>query len=65
MQKAANPRYPGIPGYNEKTKLRIIAIEESENSQLIGPVNIFNKIIQENFHNLKRCQGIYKNPTEL
>ena len=31
--------------------LRIIGIEKSEDSQLKGPVNIFNKIIEENFHN--------------
>jgi len=29
--------------------LRVIGIEESEDSQLKGPVNIFNKIIEENF----------------
>jgi len=34
--------------------LRIIGIEESEDSQLKGPVNIFNKIIEENFPNLNR-----------
>jgi hypothetical protein len=28
-------------------------MEESEGSQLKGPVNFFNKIIEENFHNLK------------
>ena len=28
-----------------KPNLRIISIEESEDSQLKGPVNIFNKII--------------------
>ena len=31
-----------------------ISIEESEDSQLKGPVNIFNKIIEENFPNLKK-----------
>jgi hypothetical protein len=36
--------------------LRIIGIEESEDSQLKGPVNIFNKIKEEIFPNLKkRC----------
>jgi hypothetical protein len=34
--------------------LRIIGIEDSEDSQLKGPVNIFNKIIDENFPNLKK-----------
>jgi hypothetical protein len=34
--------------------LRIIGIEESKDSQLKGPVNIFNKIIEKNFPNLKK-----------
>ena len=46
MQKALNPKHPGKPGHNEKTKLRIIGIEESEDSQLKGPGNIINKIIE-------------------
>jgi hypothetical protein len=37
-----------------RPKLRIIGIEESEDFQLIGPVKIFNKIIEENFPNLKK-----------
>ena len=37
-----------------KPNLRIIGIEESEDSQLKGPVNTFNKIIEENFPNLKK-----------
>jgi hypothetical protein len=38
-----------------RPNLRKIGIEESEDSQLKGPVNIFNKIIDKNFPNLKRC----------
>ena len=34
--------------------LRIIGIEESKDSQLKGQVNIFNKMIEENFPNLKK-----------
>jgi hypothetical protein len=34
--------------------LRIIGIVESKDSQLKGPVSIFNKIIEENFPNLKK-----------
>jgi uncharacterized coiled-coil protein SlyX len=47
---------------------RIIGIEKkSENSQLKGPVNIFNKIIEENFPNLKKersmnIQEAYRTP---
>jgi hypothetical protein len=56
MQKAPNPKHPENPGHNEKTKPKnIIGIEESEDSQIEGPVNIFNKIIEENFPKLKRC----------
>jgi hypothetical protein len=38
----------------KRSNLRIIGIEESEDSQLKGPANIFNKIIEENFPNLKK-----------
>jgi len=34
--------------------LMIIGIEESEDSQLRGPVKIFKKIIEEDFPNLKK-----------
>jgi hypothetical protein len=37
-----------------RLNLRIIGVEESKNSQLKGPVNIFNKIVEENFLNLKK-----------
>jgi uncharacterized coiled-coil protein SlyX len=37
-----------------RPNLRIIGVEESEDSQLKEPVNIFNKIIEENFPNLKK-----------
>jgi hypothetical protein len=37
-----------------RPNLRIIGIEESKDSQLNGPVNIFNKIIEENSPNLKK-----------
>ena len=46
MEKAPNPKHPGNPGRNEKTKPKIIGIEESKDSQLKGPVNIFKKIIE-------------------
>jgi hypothetical protein len=36
-----------------RPNLRIIGIDENEDFQLKGPVNIFNKIIKENFPNLK------------
>ena len=37
-----------------RPNLKIKGTEESEDSQLKGPVNIFNKIIEENFPNLKK-----------
>ena len=49
---------------------RIIGIEEREDSQLKGPVNIFNKIIEENFHNIMKempvnIQEAYRTPNRL
>jgi len=53
-----------------RSNLRIIGIEESEDSQIKGPVNIFNKIIEENFPNLKKemainIQEAYRTPNTL
>ena len=41
----------------KRPSLRIIGIDEKEDFQLKGPVNIFNKIMEENVPNLKekRC----------
>jgi hypothetical protein len=46
MQKDPNPKHPGNPGHMKRSNLRIICIEESKDSQLKGPVNIFKKIIE-------------------
>jgi hypothetical protein len=53
-----------------RPNLRIISIEESEDSQLKRPVNIFNKIIEENFPNLKEempmnIQEVHRTPNRL
>jgi hypothetical protein len=61
IQKIQEKRRPNI---------RIIDIEESEDSQLKGPVNIFNKIVKENFPNLKKempmnIQETYRTPNRL
>jgi hypothetical protein len=53
----------------KRPDLRIIGIEESEDVQLNGPVNIFHKII-ENFPNLKKempmnIQEAYRTPNSL
>jgi hypothetical protein len=37
-----------------KPKLWIIGVEENKDFQRKGSVNIFNKIIEENFTNLKK-----------
>jgi hypothetical protein len=52
-----------------RPNLRIIGIDENEDIQLKGP-NIFNKIIEENFPNLKRempmnIQEAYRTPNRL
>jgi hypothetical protein len=37
-----------------RQNLQIIGVDENEDFQLKGPANIFNKIIEENFYNLKK-----------
>jgi hypothetical protein len=37
----------------KRTNLRIIGVDENEDFQLKGLANIFNKIIEENFPNLR------------
>jgi hypothetical protein len=54
----------------KRTKLRIIGINETEDFQLKGPVNIFNKIREENFPNIKKemsmnIQEAYRTPNRL
>jgi hypothetical protein len=46
VKKAPNSKHPGNLGHNEKTKPKLLGIEESEDFQLKGTVNIFNKIIE-------------------
>jgi hypothetical protein len=53
-----------------RPNLNIIGIEESDNSQFKGPVNIFNKIVEENYPNLKKgmpinIQEAYRTPNRL
>jgi hypothetical protein len=55
--KTPNPRSFYIQQIQDTMKrpiLRVIGIEDSEDSQLKGPVNIFSKIIGENFPNVKK-----------
>jgi hypothetical protein len=37
-----------------RPNLRIIGVDENKDFQLKGPANIFKKIIEENFPNLKK-----------
>jgi hypothetical protein len=53
-----------------RPNLWITGIEESEDFQLKRPVNIFNKIIEENVPNLKKempinIQEAYRTPNRL
>jgi hypothetical protein len=52
-----------------KTSLWTVGIEDSEDFQLKWPVNIFNKIIEENFPNLKKDMPMniqaYRTPNRL
>ena len=53
-----------------RPNLRIIGVDENEDFQLKGPANIFNKIIEENFPNLKNdmpmnIQEAYRTPHRL
>ena len=50
--------------------LWIIGVDENEDFQLKGPANIFTKIIEENFPNLKKempmsIQEAYRTPNRL
>lgn len=53
----------------KRQNLRLIAIEKNEDSQLKGLENVLNKIIEENFPNLKKemaikVQEAYKTPNK-
>jgi hypothetical protein len=53
-----------------KPNLQIIRVDVNEDFQLKGPANIFNKIIEENFPNLKKevpmnMQEAYRTPNRL
>ena len=70
MQKDPNSKHPGYPGHNEKTKPRIIGVDENEDFQIKGAANIFNKFIEENSPYLKKempmnIQEGYRTPNRL
>jgi hypothetical protein len=50
-----------------RPNLQIIGVDENEDFQIKGPANIFNKIIEEKFPNLKKempmnIQEAYRTP---
>jgi hypothetical protein len=53
-KKLPNQKIQEIQDTMRRPNLRIIGIEESKDSQLKRPVNIFNKIKEENFPTLKK-----------
>ena len=53
MQKILTQNIQEIQDRMKRPKLWIIRLEESKNYQLKGPVNIFKKIIKEDFPNPK------------
>jgi hypothetical protein len=54
MQKVLTQNIQEIQDKMRRPNLGMIGIDENESFQLKGSVNIFNKIIEENFPNLKR-----------
>jgi hypothetical protein len=53
-----------------RSKLQIIGVDGNEDFQLKGPANVFNKIIEENFPNLKKQMSMnikeaYNTPNRL
>ena len=70
MQKDPNSNIQEIQDTMRRPNQRIIGIDENEDFQLKGPANIFNKIIEENFPNLKKempmnIQEAYRTPNSL
>jgi hypothetical protein len=70
MQKGPNPKHPGNTGHNEKTKPKENSYRREWRFPPKRPLNIFNKIIEENFSNLKRVmpmniQETYRTPNSM
>jgi hypothetical protein len=69
-KKALTQNFQEIQDTMRRPNLRIIDIDENEDFQLKGPVNIFNKFIEENFPKVKRelpmnIQETYRTPNRL
>jgi hypothetical protein len=65
-KKFLKQKHSGNMRHYEKKDLTIIVIEEREDSQIKDPEDIFNKIIEEKFPNLKEMpmevQEDYRTP---
>jgi hypothetical protein len=69
-KKLLNQSIQEVQNTMRRPNLRTIGTKESEDFQLKGPVSIFNKIIEENFPNLKiempmNIQEAYRTPNRL
>jgi hypothetical protein len=69
-KKVLTKNIPEIQDIMRRPNLRIIGVDENEDFQLKGPANILNKIIEENFPNLKKqmpmnIQEAYRTPNRL
>ena len=67
MKKVLTQNIQEIQDTMRRPNLQIIGVDENEDFQLKGPANIFNKIIKENFPNLKKevpitIQEAYRTP---
>jgi hypothetical protein len=70
MQKILTPNIQEIQDIIRRPNLRMIGIEEREDSQIKRPVKSFDKIIEENFLSLKKempmnIQETYRTPNSL
>ena len=70
MQKMLILKIKEIQDTVRKPNLQIIVVDENEDFQLKGPANIFNRIIKENFPDLKEempmnIQEAYRTPNRL
>jgi hypothetical protein len=69
-KRILNQNIQEIQDTMRRPNLWIIGVDENEDFQLKGPANIFNKIIEENFPNLKKdmpmiIQEAYGTPNRL
>jgi hypothetical protein len=70
MKKILIQNIQDIQDTVRRPNARVIRVNENEDFQLTGPANIFNKIIEENFPNIKKempmnIQEAYRTPNRL